>query len=300
MFTQTNEVSSQVHSPAGAWSRTLVVGTFTTLWVFWLAVCAISTDFAFNFEPPPSFPFELRVFTSRMDFFADNRLPTTFKWRLYHMEVLLGRRQLPVAHSTASWIRSAAPPPILEYASISAGGKVIETLTSEMYSPPDLFAFFSRASRENSKHSPAVALTDGMEPGQCWSLRGESGQIGIQFARAIRLSSLVVRHANVPSESAASAPKKLVLWGLKSTDSGSCDTSGDEEIPTPEFGPGYCGIRLLSGIHNPLSSKFYQNFTISMHNDHYFDRIIIQVSSNWGHKAFTCIYRIQVYGSGEY
>jgi len=294
MFTsmaRSNEGSSQVQSLASAWSRITVIVSFTTLWVTCLAFCAMSTDFAFNVEPPPSFPFEFRVFTSRMDLFASNRHPTTFKWRHYHIEVFFGRRQL--AYGPAS-------SPILEYASISAGGKVIEALTSETYLPSSFsnsFAIFSRVSRENSKHSPTVALTDGTEPGECWALRGDFGQIGIQFTRAILLSSLVVAHPNVPST--ASAPKKLVLWGLKPTDNGPCDTLGDEGIPSPDFGPGYCGIHLLSGIHNPSPSSVYQNFTISTHDNHYFDRIIVQVLANWGHKAFTCVYRIQIYGSSQ-
>lgn len=292
--TWSNEGSSQVQFPAGAWtrtrSRTMVIVSFTTLWVICMAFCAMSTDFVFNVEPPPSLPFEFRVFTSRMDFFASNRLPTIFKWRHYHIEVFFGRRQ-PV-HPTS---------PILEYASISTGGKVIETLTSETYLPSSLLnplAIFSRVSRD-SKHSPAIALTDGIEPGECWALRGDSGQIGIQFTRAIRLSSLVVGHASVPLASMTSAPKKLVLWGLKSADTGLCDTLINEGIPTPNFGPGYCGIHLLSGIHNPLTASAYQNFTISTDNNHYFNRIIVQVLTNWGHEAFTCIYHIQVYGNSQ-
>ena len=253
----------------------------------------MSTDFAFNIKPPPSLPFEFRVFTSQMDFFASNRLPTMFKWRHYHIEVLFGQRQLLPADSKIS---SATPSPILEYASISAGGRVIKTLTSETYLPPSLRNLFG-ISREISKHPPEVALTDGIEPGECWPLRGDFGQIGIQFTHAIRLSSVVVGHANITS--IASSPKRLVLWGLTSTDNSLCDTSGDMGITAPNFGPGYCGIHLLSGIYNPLTSSAYQNFTISMHNNHYFDRIIVQVLENWGHKAFTCIYRIQIYGNSQ-
>jgi hypothetical protein len=306
--TQSNAQSSQVQSPAGAWSTgrigTVVVVSFTTLWVFCLAFGAMSTDFVFNVEPPPSLPFEFRVFTSRMDLFADNRLPTSFKWRHYHIEAHFGRRPLaqPASEPQAPALgtRSTAPSPVLEYASIEAGGKVINTLTSETYSPPTVrnpFAIISRASRENLKHLPALALSDGMELGECWAFHGDSGQIGIQFTRPIRLSSLVVGHVNVPS--ATSAPKKLVLWGLKSTDNGLCDTLGDDGIRTPDFGPGYCGIHLLSGIHEPLASRVHQNFTIIAHDDHYFDRVVVQVLANWGHKTFTCIYRIQVYGHGQ-
>src|SRR6267142_994185 len=306
--TRSNVQSSQVQSPTGAWStgrlRTIVIVSFATLvWVFCLAFCAMSTDFVFNVEPPASLPFKFRVFTSQMDFFAGSHLSTTFKWWHYHIEVHFG--QCPLAHpvsepqASASGTWSTMPSPILKYASIFAGGRVIETLTSETYSSPsvhNLFAIFSQLSRENSKNSPTVALSDGMEPGECWALHGNFGQIGIQFTCPIRLSSLVVRHANVSS---ASALKKLVLWGLKYTDNGLCDMLGDEGIRAPDFGPGHCGIHLLSGIHEPLASRVHQNFTISAHDDLFFDRVIVQVVANWGHKAFTCIYRIQVYGNSQ-
>jgi hypothetical protein len=191
------------------------------------------------------------------------------------------------------------------------GGRVIDTLTSESYSPPaslrNLFAIFPQVSGETLKHPPAVTLTDGMEPGECWALCGDFGQIGIQFMSAIRLSSLAVGHANLSSTgwTTASAPKRLALWGLKSlksTDNGICDISGDKGIrgiPTPDFGPGYCGVHLLSSIHEPSNSRIYQNFSISTHDNHYFNRVIIQVLENWGHKAFTCIYRIHVYSHSQ-
>ena len=168
----------------------------------------MSTDFAFNIKPPPSVPFKFCVFTSQMDFFASNLLLTTFKWWHYHVEVLIKQCQSTVPSPGSPILES----PILEYPSISAGGRVIETLTSGIYSPPsihNLFTIFSRVSRENLKHSPAVALTNGMEPGGCWALHRDFRQIGIQFTHAIHLSSLVVGHASILS--AASAPKKLVL-----------------------------------------------------------------------------------------
>ena len=297
--TWSNEGSTQVQSPVGPWSRTIVVASIMTLWVICLSFCAMSTDFAFNVEPPSLVPFEFCVYTSQMDFFASNRFPNTFKWRNYHIEVLFERRQL--THATAFGNMSTISSPILEYASISAGGRVIDTLTSATYFPsslPNPFAIFSGDS-EKSKHSPAVVLTDGMEPGECWALRGDFGQIAIQFTHAINLTSLVVGHAILPLKSMTSAPKELVLWGLKPAADDLCDTDtfGDKGIRTPDFGPGYCGIHLLSGIHNPLS--VYQNFTISTHHNHYFDRVIVQVLANWGHETFTCMYRIQIYGNPQ-
>lgn len=246
----------------------------------------MSTDFAFDVSPPPSFklPFEFRVFTSRLDIFSSNRLPTTFTWGHYHVEAYFGRRPRPDTVSSA----------IVDYASLSAGGRTVEALTSVTYSLTrrNLYRIFSKVRKD---HSPAVALMEGLEPGQCWAFRGDTGQLGIRLAHAIRVSSLVVGHANISSTD--SAPKKIVLWGLEPTNSNLCTGLQDVDTPSPDFGSGYCGIRLLSTIHEPSRSTLYQNFTITPVSSHYFDQLIVQVLENWGHPSFTCIYRIQIYGS---
>jgi hypothetical protein len=183
---------------------------------------------------------------------------------------------------------------IVDYASLSAGGRTVKALTSATYSltPRNIYGIFSKAKVD---HSPAVALTEGLEPGQCWAFCGDVGQLGIQLTQAIRVSSLVVGHAN--TSSTASAPKKLVLWGLKPSNSSLCMVAQDVDTPSPDFGVGYCGIHLLSIIHEPSHSMLYQNFTITPVSSHSFDRVIVQILENWGHPRFTCIYRIQIYGS---
>jgi hypothetical protein len=263
--TQSNEGSHRFL----VWSKRITVISFATLWAICVAICVMSTDFIFDVSPTPLLPFEFRMFTSRMDIFADGRFPTSFKWRDYHIEIYFGRHPHPERNLGPS------SSPVLDYASISAGGRPIETLTSATYSPHrKRFAFFLRGARETSDHSPIVALTDGMEPGQCWALRGHSGQIGIQLIHAIHVSSLVVGHWHTNMLSMGSAPKKLVLWGLRPTDSDICNTRDMMGTRTPEFGSGYCGIHLLSGIYDPSMLTLYQNFSVSPNlrdHDHYFD-----------------------------
>lgn len=193
--------------------------------------------------------------------------------------------------------------PILDYASLSVGGKAIEALTSVTYSPSArkdyvmLKRIFSRDARVD--HSPAVALTDGIEPGQCWAFHGDSGQLGIQFAKAIRVSALTVGHTNMSS--IASAPKGLVLWGVKPMNSDFCAAFGGINQSRLNLGSELCGVRLLAGVYDPSNSQLYQNFTIDSDPNisyyaSYFDNVIVQIVGNWGHPDFTCIYRIQIYG----
>ena len=226
-----------------------------------MAFCAASTDFVFDVSPPPSLPFEFCIFTSQLDIFGSSRLPTTFKWGQYHIELYFG--QHPCLAS------GPLEPPILEYASLSMGGSLIKTLTSATYSPPSrkCYAIFSQVARED--HSPALMLTEGLEPGQCWAFHRDAGQLGIQLTQAIHVSSLVVGHMNMSSTT--SAPKKVILWGLKPVNSDVCIALGDVGALTPNFGSRYCGIHLLSSIHEPSRLILYQNFTTNMHHSHHFD-----------------------------
>lgn len=272
-----------------SWIKTIVVVSLTTLWAICVAACLLSMDFALTVEPPTLLPFEFRIFSSRLDIFASHRLPTTFALGRYNIEVYVGHRPRPTQMPTS----------IRDYASLSAGGRTIEALTSTAYFPPSssrysvLFSWLGRR-----RNSPALALTDGMEPGQCWAFCRDAGQLGIQLTHAIRISHLTVGYQS--KSSTTSAPKNLILWGLKPANSELCITSGgvgDVGTRTPYFGSGYCGIRLLSGIYKLSDSSLYQNFTTSLDHGHYFDKIVVQVVGNWGHTDFTCIYRIQIYGT---
>jgi SUN domain-containing protein 1/2 len=230
-----------------------------------------------------------------LEVFSGSRLPTIFtlRWGQYEVDVYVMRRPRPVLRLS----------PLLEYASLSAGGRTIEALTSTTYSPPSSgrHIFFSRKKTPRQRQTPGLALTDGMEPGKCWPFDGDAGQLGIQLVHPIRISHLSVGYPNTSRVTAA--PKALVLWGLKPADSEVCATLGDVGTRTPDFGSGYCGIRLLSGSYEPEFSMpmYYQNFTTTADDsyDRYFDRIVFQVLGNWGHADFTCIYRIWVYGRAQ-
>src|SRR6266478_7571777 len=269
MLTGAVEHSNEGATPSFvSWVKAIIVISLMTLCVICVASCALSTDFALTVEPPPSLPFEFRIFSNRLDIFATSRLPTTFTWGRYNIEVYVGRRPRPRPMLT----------PVRDHASLSAGGRTIEALTSAAYFPPSpsrysvLFSWLGRRG-----NSPALALTDGMEPGQCLAFCGDTGQLGIQFTHPIRVSHLTVGYQS--KSPTTSAPKTLILWGLKPAESELCFTSGVGDIgtPTPDFGSGYCGIRLLSGIYELSDSSPYQNFTTSVDRGHYFDRTIVQV-----------------------
>jgi hypothetical protein len=250
------------------------------------AVCAPSTNFAFELSLPSSLPLAIRLFTDKFDVFASSRLQSAFTWGRYHLEIRFGPDPTTLS-------------PFLDYSSLSAGGRTIEELTSPTYSPsrkgPAIWSIFSRGTR--ATNPPTLALTSGIEPGQCWAFPGDSGRLGIQLSQAIQVSNLTVGHASLSS--ATSAPKNVTLWGLKPADSDFCTSLGDVGKPRPNIGSRYCGVHLVSGIYEPSQSTPYQNFTARMDSLSlgYFDHMIVEVSGNWGHPTYTCIYRIQIYGT---
>ncbi|KAH8981087.1 hypothetical protein EDB86DRAFT_2977558 [Lactarius hatsudake] len=270
-FNGVGGISKGVHSETNqTWPPWIKALTFSILIGLW-AVCASSVDFSFELSSPSSLSFAFSSFT----------------WGCYTAELCLG------LHSTVL--------STFDYASLSVGGKAIEALTLVTYMPSAhkdyamLRRIFLRDHRLD--HSPAAALTDGIDPGQCWAFHGDSGQLGIQLAKAIHVTTLTVGHTNMSSTSLA--PKGFILWGLKPVDSNFCAEFGGVGPPQLNFGSMLCGVCLLSGIYDPSNSQLYQNFTADPSTPYYansFDNVIVQIVGNWGHPGFTCIYCIQVYG----
>ena len=284
-----HQSSDEANCALPSWKRLGIVAMLSCI-VVWVVAYAPSTEFAFELSPQTSAPFAIRIFTSGFDVFAGSHLHSAFTWGRYHLEFRFGPD--PTALS-----------PVLDYGSLSTGAMTIDELTSPTYTPPTPKRsaiwrnIFSQGSGANNP--PALVLTGGIAPGQCWAFQGNSGQLGIRLSQAIQAHALTVGHASLSS--ATSAPKKVALWGLKPADSDFCSSLGDESTPGPNFSSRYCGVHLISGIYKPTQSNPYQNFTVrtdSLSSD-YFDHMIVEVSENWGHPTYTCIYRIQIYGQSR-
>jgi hypothetical protein len=232
-------------------------------------------------------PLAIHLFTDKFDVFASSHLPSAFTWGHYHLEICF--RPDPTTL-----------PPFLNYSSLSAGGRTIEELTSLTYSPsrkgPAIWLIFSQGTR--ATNSPSLTLTSGIEPRQCWAFPADYGWLGIWLSQAIQVPNLTVGHASLSSATAISTPKNVTLWGLKPADSDFCTFLGDVGTPRPNFGSRYCGVHLISGIYKPSHSTPYQNFTAHMDSLlSYFNHMIVEVSGNWGHPTYTCIYHIQIYST---
>ena len=273
-----NSVSTQLDTEASqshiSWSKAIAVASstrITIVWAIYVAFYVMSTDFTFDILPPPllRLPFEFCVFTSWMNIFSSDHLPTTFTWGHYYIKAYFG--QCPHSESVSS--------AIIDYTNLSADGKIVKELTSTTCSLTqcNLYGIFSKVGKG---HSPAVTLIERLEPSQCWAFHRDAGQLRIQLTHPIHISSLAVGHTNISSM--ASAPKKLILQGLKPTNSNLCTVLQDEDTLSPDFSLEYCGICLLSIIYKPSCLTLYQSFPVTLAFSHYFNQLIVQILENWG------------------
>jgi hypothetical protein len=194
-----------------------------------------------------------------------------------------------------------------DFALWSAGARIIPAFTSPTYrtSPSTSWLQGLFASRTQPEwRFPEVAISPGLDVGNCWPMNGSSGVIGISLARNISPQSITVEH--VPrhlSMDSRSAPKHMEVWSPV-LDGMSDETKGMTTVDFPDF--------LAQSSHPPtdaqqrfvfLSEIFYdvlsvdhiQNFPLQQKLSRV-PIIIIVVKSNWGNKNFTCLYRIRVHG----
>jgi SUN domain-containing protein 1/2 len=188
----------------------------------------------------------------------------------------------------------------------SAGGRIIPTFTSPTYRTSQSVSwfkgFFISHSLQPEWRFPEVAISPGVDAGNCWPMNGSSGAIGISLAREISPQSITIEH--VPkhlSLDSRSAPKNLEVWAV--LDEVGDETQGTDGLPDflTQFGHSPADTKerfvFLSDIdYNVLSVDHIQNFPLQ----HKLSRvavIVVFVKSNWGNENFTCLYRIRVHGA---
>ncbi|KAG2102168.1 hypothetical protein BD769DRAFT_1367587 [Suillus cothurnatus] len=193
-----------------------------------------------------------------------------------------------------------------DFALWSAGARIIPAFTSPTYrtsQPKSWFQGLFTSRMQTEWRFPEVAISPGLDAGNCWPMNGSSGAIGISLARDISPQSITIEH--VPrhlSLDSRSAPKHLEVW------SPVLDGMSDETMTTFDFPDflaqlGYSPtdakqrfVFLSEMFYNVLSVDHIQNFPLQQQ----FSRvpvIIIVVKSNWGNENFTCLYRVRVHGA---
>ncbi|KAJ3415061.1 hypothetical protein HDV05_005587 [Chytridiales sp. JEL 0842] len=210
-----------------------------------------------------------------------------------------------------------------DYALGSAGAWVVPTLTSKTYST-DSQGWFGKMMGQKVVRGwgPFYALTPGTMPGQCWSMGGTNGTLGIHMAMPIIPSAFTIDH--VPKELAlsaesvankgghihpglSSAPKDVELWAVLDPfafASLQLDDPKVRALPTasnPSKVP--AGVLLASNRFDPRESNI-QTFSTRLDAVKALeklkavpDMVVLRIAQNWGHKDYTCLYRVRVHGN---
>ncbi|XP_045891599.1 SUN domain-containing protein 1-like [Micropterus dolomieu] len=171
---------------------------------------------------------------------------------------------------------------LADYALESGGGSVLSTRCSQTYETKAALLSLFGVPLWYFSQSPRVVIQPDVHPGNCWAFRGSAGFLVIRLSMKIVPTAFSLEHipkALAPSGTLLSAPRDFSVYGL------------DDE--SQERGT------LLGSYSYDQDGEALQTFSVAEQNDRAFQIIELQVSSNWGHQEYTCMYRFRVHGTPE-
>ncbi|PIA19421.1 hypothetical protein COEREDRAFT_37566 [Coemansia reversa NRRL 1564] len=165
-----------------------------------------------------------------------------------------------------------------DFALFSAGARIIPGLTSLSFEPParGLAQRLWRKLGMVSSHSPTTVLDPDTHVGECWPMRGSSGQVAIHLAQPVDVSDFAIEHvARSIAIDWRSAPRQVEIWGYLTL------------LASHEYAPSDASALQ---IIRPDTDSEHADRSIRVRT------IILKIKSNWGHPDHTCIYRFRVHG----
>ncbi|KAJ2849020.1 hypothetical protein IWW36_002929 [Coemansia brasiliensis] len=103
-----------------------------------------------------------------------------------------------------------------DFALFSAGARIIPKLTSPTFEPParGLMQRLWRGMGMVSSQPPATILDPNTHVGECWPMRGSSGQVAIHLAQPVDITDFAIEHiAKSIAIDWRSAPRNIEVWG---------------------------------------------------------------------------------------
>ncbi|CEP09561.1 hypothetical protein [Parasitella parasitica] len=171
-----------------------------------------------------------------------------------------------------------------DFALRSRGGSIISSRTSATYRPPTTskslllraLGYYLRVK------SPWAAIHPSTQVGECWSMNGSNGTIGISLSTKIFMESVTLVHpsANVLLGDIINAPRVFRVFAVASDPM----YLEDELVFLGEF---------EYNIHSQYKT---QKFLLVENIDQAYQAAVIQFLSNWGNPDFTDVYRIKISG----
>lgn len=191
-----------------------------------------------------------------------------------------------------------------DFALHAHGGRIMEELTSPSAQASDLPDFW------HTNHPPEVALNEDVSIGMCWTLPGQSGQLGVVVVHLIYPTAFSLDH--IPSEIAADigkAPRVVVIWGVVD---GQTNEQAMQQLlqtqrlpnPTPHGRPfppisDQSRFVLLSSFEYDIHAMS-RTQTFPVHPTitalrMCFGIFVVEIADNWGASS-TCLYRVRIHG----
>ncbi|KAI9481342.1 MAG: UNC-like C-terminal-domain-containing protein [Benjaminiella poitrasii] len=178
---------------------------------------------------------------------------------------------------------------IADFALESRGGRILYSKSSPMSVPTVSWKFHLRRflGVPVAYHPPKYAIQPGLHVGECWSMAGRSGTLGILLSEPILVHSVTIEYPSsyMLMNEMNRAPRRMEILGLP----GFPNTTEHGSISLGKF---------TFDIHKQ-KNKYRDNvqtFELDFYPEIPIRAIVVKIKSNWGNKHQTDIYGIRIHG----
>lgn len=168
---------------------------------------------------------------------------------------------------------------MVDFALESGGGSILSTRCSETYETKTALISLFGIPLWYYSQSPRVVIQPDIYPGNCWAFKGSQGYLVVRLSMTIYPTTFTLEHIPKtlsPTGNITSAPKDFAVYGL--------ENEYQEE-----------GL-LLGRFMYDQDGESLQMFHVPTVPERAFQIVELQISSNWGHPEYTCLYRFRVHG----
>ncbi|XP_072549116.1 SUN domain-containing protein 2-like [Salminus brasiliensis] len=166
-----------------------------------------------------------------------------------------------------------------DFALESIGSRIIHSRCSESYHSKLAVLSLFGIPLLDSTQGPRTIIQPEVYPGKCWALNGNHGFATISLAYPVCITHVTLEHLPKelsPTGQISNAPKEFSVYGMR-------DELEEEGTLLGMFVYDYDG--------EPV-----QTFELPEYARDVYPVVQLRVQSNWGHPAYTCIYRFRVHG----
>ena len=158
----------------------------------------------------------------------------------------------------------------VDWASLALGVAIISTPNTTAHPTPGQGLSLLGFPLWQLSSSPELVLQEQSGSPQCWAFLG---QVILQLAKVVRVTGVAIEHVR-PSLDLSNAPRNIVMW----------DHDEDTQL-----------MNLTYSI--ATASPSVQTFLIPSSTP--ISKLRLEISSNWGHTEYSCLYRVRVHGVYE-